>query len=76
MAEWVKLHAKITESEDFAALQAADPNAALLFLMSLPIAAPWGILPRSAAVLRMCTLLECNVMLWADWERAEVTRHV
>jgi len=30
MAEWVKLHAKITESEDFAALQAADPNAALL----------------------------------------------
>jgi len=32
--------------------------------------------PRSAAVLRMCTLLECNVMLWAYWERAEVTRHV
>lgn len=52
MAEWVKLHAKIAESEDFAALQAADPNAALLFLMSLPIAAPWGILPRSAAVFR------------------------
>lgn len=52
MAEWVKLHSKISESEDFAALQAADPNAALLFLMSLPIAAPWGILPRSAAVFR------------------------
>lgn len=52
MADWVKLHAKITESEDIAALQAQDPNAALLFLMSLPVAAPWGILPRSPAVFR------------------------
>lgn len=52
MAEWVKLHSKITESEDIAALQAQDPNAALLFIMSLPVAAPWGILPRSPAVFR------------------------
>ncbi|MDI9548438.1 MAG: hypothetical protein QM346_12655 [Chloroflexota bacterium] len=50
MAEWVKLHAKIAESEDLAALHAADPTAALLFLMSLPVAAPWGILPRAPAV--------------------------
>lgn len=52
MAEWVKLHSKIAESEDIAVLQAQDPNAALLFLMSLPVAAPWGILPRSPAVFR------------------------
>lgn len=58
-SEWAKLHAKVSESEDFANLYAQSPEAAALFLLSLPQAAPWGVLPGSPPLFaaRVCPLL-------------------
>ena len=63
MNQWAKLHAKVAESEDFMALHCADPNAALLFLMSLPQAVPWGILPATPALFRarVCPMLDISL---------------
>jgi hypothetical protein len=44
-SQWAKLNAKIAKSQDFADLYEASPDAALIFLMSLPQAVPWGLLP-------------------------------
>jgi len=63
MNQWAKLHGKLSESEDFMALHAADPNAALLFLMALPQAAPWGVLPANPVLFRarVCPMLDLSL---------------
>jgi hypothetical protein len=44
-------------------LQKANPNAALLFLLSMPQAAPWGILPANPALFRarVCPLFDLSL---------------
>ena len=62
-AAWVKLYSRIAESEDLADLHGKDPNAALLFLFSLPAAMPWGVLPGDARLFRakVCPLLDLSL---------------
>jgi hypothetical protein len=57
--QWAKLHAKLAESVDFADLYEASHEAALLFLMSLPQAVPWGVLPGDPRLFgrRVCGML-------------------
>ena len=63
MSQWAKIDAKSSESEDIAALHAANPNAALLFLLALPQAVPWGVLPGTPALFRgrVCPLLDIGL---------------
>jgi hypothetical protein len=63
MAQWAKLHSKTAESQDVADLAAEDPLSALLFLMGLPQAAPWGVLPGSPALFRakVCPLMDVSL---------------
>ena len=60
MSRWVKLHAKISESYDFAEVHAEDKNAALLFLLALPQADVFGVLPGHSAILKgkLCSMLD------------------
>jgi len=59
MSRWAKLHAKVSDSYDFADAHARDPNAALLFLLALPQADVFGVLPGHPGLLRgkLCGLL-------------------
>lgn len=63
MSQWARLHVETSDSEDVAALQAQDPNAALLFLMGMPHAMPWGVLPGSPALFRakVCPLFDLSL---------------
>ncbi len=63
MSQWARLHVETSESEDIAALQAKDPNAALLFLMGMPHAMPWGVLPGAPALFRakVCPLFDVSL---------------
>ena len=63
MADWVKLNAKLSLSEDFAEVANRDPLAAMLFLMGLAQAAPWGVLPAKPSVFRakVCPLLDITL---------------
>ena len=59
MARWAKLHDKVSESYDFAEAHRRDPNAALLFLLALPHADVYGILPGHPRLLhKVCALLD------------------
>jgi hypothetical protein len=60
---WAKLHAKVAESEDLMLLHSRNPNAALLFLLAIPQAAPWGILPALPALFRarVCPLFDLSL---------------
>jgi hypothetical protein len=59
VSRWAKLHAKVSDSYDFADAHARDPNAALLFLLALPQADVFGVLPGHPGLLRgkLCGLL-------------------
>jgi len=59
VARWAKLHDKVSESYDFAEAHRRDPNAALLFLLALPHADVYGILPGHPRLLhKVCALLD------------------
>ena len=60
MARWAKLHDKVSESYDFAEAHRRDPNAALLFLLALPHADVYGVLPGHPRLLqgKLCGLLD------------------
>ena len=63
MADWAKLHGKISESEDFTAVLNESPLAASLFLMGLPKAAPWGVLPGTAFAFKakVCPMAQASL---------------
>lgn len=63
MSQWARLYSKVSESEHFAMLHAQDETAALLFLLAIPHAAPWGILPGSPFVFksRVCAMLDIGL---------------
>ena len=56
---WAKIHSKVSDSADFAAVADEDPFAAMLFLLLLPQADVYGILPGEPGWLRwnVCRLM-------------------
>lgn len=63
MSQWARIDAGVSVSEDIAELHTRNPNAPLLFLMGMPQAFPWGILPANPAVFRakVCPLFDLTL---------------
>lgn len=63
MSTWARIYAEIAASEDVANLRNQNPDAALLFVLGMPQAMPWGILPASPALFRakVCPLFDLTL---------------